>query len=50
MRWLRNTGGIDGLDVAAVWPSSPSIGALPLPQMDGPPAHRLGRSDDEEDG
>ncbi len=42
--------GFDGLDVAAVWPSSLAVGGLPLPQMDRPPSHRGGGSEQEEDG
>jgi hypothetical protein len=37
MRWLRsNCGGCDGLDVAAVWPSSASVAGFPLPEISVP--------------
>ena len=51
MRWLRGKiEGVDGLDVAAMWPSSPAIAGLLLPQLDRTPSRRGGRTDEEEEG
>lgn len=51
MRGLRkNIGGVDGLDIAALWPSSPVIGALPIPQLDPLPSRHADWSEDEEEG
>jgi hypothetical protein len=50
MRWLREKiGGVDGLDIAAVWPSSPATGGLPIPQLDRLPSRHERRSKDEEE-
>ena len=47
MRWLRGLiGGVDSLDVAAVWPCSLAI-SVPLPPLQRR-LHR-GRREDEED-
>lgn len=51
MRWLRGKiDGVDSLDVAAVWPSSPAVGGLPLPQLDRPPSRRGVTCEEEEEG
>jgi hypothetical protein len=48
MRWLRsNCGGCDGLDVAAVWPSSASVAGFPLPELNS--ARRKGEQPEMEE-
>lgn len=51
MRWLQgNCGGVDSLDIAAVWPVSGSVAGLALPELGSAPSSgdRSAREDKKE--